>query len=151
MTKLILYSIGMNETHLLYELYHLKKNLKKSILCKWKMLKPTIELMFRASSQGIMEILLKKARNDCSGNTNCVSTLVKLMDNKYFWAAYKKKTCRFFSIIYHIGIGCPTKINIGQLIKGGDCIVLLKDKFPFRPIKMMRLVKFTVNKLSVRN
>ena len=59
-----------------------------SILCKWKVLKPTNEFMFRASSNEILEILLKKAINDCSRNTNCVSTLVKLIDNKYFWTAF---------------------------------------------------------------
>ena len=80
MTKSILDSIGMNETHIFYNHFHLKANLEKSLLCKWKVLKTTIESMFRASSQQILEILLKKARNDCSGNTNCVSTLVKLMD-----------------------------------------------------------------------
>ena len=36
--------------------------------------------MFRTSSQEILEILLKKAIHDYSGNTNCVYTLVKLMD-----------------------------------------------------------------------
>ena len=44
--------------------------------------------MFRTSSQEILEILLKKAIHDCSGNTNYVYTLVKLMDKKYFWAAF---------------------------------------------------------------
>ena len=81
MTTLLLDSIDMNETHILYDHFHLKANLEKSLLCKWKFLKPTIELMFRASSQEILKMLLKKAINDCSRNTNCVSTLVKLMDN----------------------------------------------------------------------
>ena len=44
--------------------------------------------MFRISSQEILEILLKKAINDCSRNTNCVSTLVNLMDKKYFWVTF---------------------------------------------------------------
>jgi len=81
MTTLLLDSIDMNETHILYDHFHLKANLEKSLLCNWKVLKPTIELMFRASSQEILKMLLKKAINDCSRNTNCVSTLVKLMDN----------------------------------------------------------------------
>ena len=51
---------------------------------KWIVLQPTIDLMFRASYQEILEILLKKAINDFSGNTNCVSTLIKLMDKKNF-------------------------------------------------------------------
>ena len=34
MTKSILYSIGMNEIHVFYDHYHLKKNLEKSLLYK---------------------------------------------------------------------------------------------------------------------
>ena len=85
MTGSILNSISMNETHIFYDHFHWKTNLEKSLLCKWKVLKPTIELMFRVSSQEISEILLKKTINDCSGNMNCVSTLVKLMDNFFSW------------------------------------------------------------------
>ena len=44
--------------------------------------------MFRATSQEILEILLKKTINDCSRNTNWVSTLVILMDKKHSWTAY---------------------------------------------------------------
>ena len=80
MTKSILDSIGMKKTHIFYDHLHLKANLEKSLSCKWKVLKPTIELMFRALPQEILEILSKKAIDDYSGNTNFVSTLVKLMD-----------------------------------------------------------------------
>ena len=44
--------------------------------------------MFRAPSQEMLEYLLKKAINDCSGNINCVSSLIKLMDKKELWVAY---------------------------------------------------------------
>ena len=84
MTKSILDSIGMNETHIFYDHFHLKENLKKALLCKQKFLKPTIGVMFRASSHEMLEISCKKATSDCSGNTNCVSTLVKLIDLKNF-------------------------------------------------------------------
>ena len=84
MTKSILDSIDMNETHIFYDHFHLKANLEKSLLYKWKVVQPLIDLMFRESSQEILEILLKKAINDCSGNTNCVSTLIKLIDKKPF-------------------------------------------------------------------
>ena len=40
--------------------------------------------MFRALSQEILEVLLKKVINDCLGNTNYVSTVIKLMDKKSF-------------------------------------------------------------------
>ena len=43
--------------------------------------------MFRASSHEMLEISCKKATSDCSGNTNCVSTLVKLIDLKNFWVS----------------------------------------------------------------
>ena len=44
--------------------------------------------MSRALSQETLDHLLKKAINNCSGNNNCVSTLIKFMDKKEFWAAY---------------------------------------------------------------
>ena len=40
--------------------------------------------MFRAPSQEMLDILLKKVVNDCSENTNRVSTLIKLIDKKTF-------------------------------------------------------------------
>ena len=40
--------------------------------------------MFRAPSQEMLDHLLKKAINDCSGNTNCVSTLIKFMEKQIF-------------------------------------------------------------------
>ena len=43
--------------------------------------------MFRAPSREMLDYLLKKAINDCSGNTNGVSTLIKLMDKKN-WVTY---------------------------------------------------------------
>ena len=87
MTKSILDSIGMNETHIFYDHFHLKENLKKTLLCKWKFLKPTIGVMFRVSSHEMLEISCKKATIDYSGNTNCVSTLVNLIDLKNFWVS----------------------------------------------------------------
>ena len=62
--------------------------MEKSLLCKWKILLPTINLIFRAPSQEMLDHLLKKAINDFSGNTNCVSTLIKLIDLKNFLAAF---------------------------------------------------------------
>ena len=42
MTKYILNSIDMNETHIFYDNFHLKANLEKSLLCKWEIILPTI-------------------------------------------------------------------------------------------------------------
>ena len=84
MTKSILNSIDMNETHIFYDHFHLKANLEKSLLCKWKIFLPTINSMFKAPSQEMLDYLLKKTINDCSGNTNYVSTLIKSMDKKTF-------------------------------------------------------------------
>ena len=76
MTKSILNSINMNETHIFMIIFQLKANLEKSLLCEWKVLQPA------TPSQGMLDYLLKKAVNECSGNTNCVSTLIKLIDKK---------------------------------------------------------------------
>ena len=56
----------------------------------------------------------------------------------------KKKTCGFCAVSGHITTSCLTNMNIGQLIKGDDLIVLLNYKYSFRPIKMMRLIIFIV-------
>ena len=47
----------------------------------------------------------------------------------------KKKTRGFCAFSGHITTACPTKMNIEQLIKDDDLIVLLKYKYSFRPIK----------------
>ena len=56
----------------------------------------------------------------------------------------KKENLWFCAVSGYIITGCPTNMNIGQLIKGDDLIVLLNYKCSFRPIKMMRLVIFIV-------
>ena len=71
-----------------YNHFHLKLNLEKSLLCKWKILHPTIDSMFRAPYDRILEILFKKAINDGNGNTTCVFSLVKLMKKKCYWTSY---------------------------------------------------------------
>ena len=45
MTKSILESIGMKDTKRWYDYFHLKLNLEKALLCKWKILYQTIESM----------------------------------------------------------------------------------------------------------
>ena len=87
MTKLILESIAINVTQIFYDNFRLKLNLEKSLLYKWKILHPTIESMFRAPSDEILG-LFKKVINDCNDNTKCVPTLIKLMENKCYWASY---------------------------------------------------------------
>ena len=80
MTKSLLESIGMKDTKICYDHFHLKLNLEKSLLCKWKILHPTIKPIFRAPCDEILEILFKKTINDCNGKSKCVSTLVKLIE-----------------------------------------------------------------------
>ena len=41
-TQSILDSIDMKDTHIFYDHYHLKFNLEKSLLMKWKVLQPII-------------------------------------------------------------------------------------------------------------
>ena len=43
-TKFILELIGMNDNQICHDHFHLKLNLEKSFLCKWKILHPTIKL-----------------------------------------------------------------------------------------------------------
>ena len=71
-----------------YNHFHLKLNLEKSLLCKWKILHPTIESTFRVLSDEIVEMLFKKTIDDCNGNTKCVYMLIKLMEKKCYWASY---------------------------------------------------------------
>ena len=60
----------------------------KITFCKWKILHPTIDSMFRAPCDDILIMLFKKAINDCNGNTTCVSTIVQLMEKKCYWVSY---------------------------------------------------------------
>ena len=90
MTKAILESIGMNNAQIFYDHFHLKLNLGKSSLCKWNILHPIIESIFRAPSNEILEILFKKVTDDCNSNTKCFSSLVELMEKNllgiiYYW------------------------------------------------------------------
>ena len=78
-TKFISELIEMNDNQIFYDHFHLKLNLEKSFLCKWKILHKTIKLNFRAPSDEILEMLFKKAINECNSNTKCVSSLVNLM------------------------------------------------------------------------
>ena len=80
--------VGVNDTHIFYDHFHLKLNLEESFLCKWKFLHPTIESMFRSLSDEILKILFKRAMNDCNGNTKCVSVLTTLMEKKCYWTSY---------------------------------------------------------------
>ena len=52
MTQSILDSIYMKDTHIIYDHHHhLKLNLEKALLMKWKVLQPFIILMFKASDE----------------------------------------------------------------------------------------------------
>ena len=51
MTQFILDSMNMKDTHIFYDHYHLKFNLEKSFLMKWKVLRPIINLMLKESDE----------------------------------------------------------------------------------------------------
>ena len=51
MTQSILDSIDMKDTHIIYDHYHLKLNLEKELLMKWKVLQPFIIFIFKASDE----------------------------------------------------------------------------------------------------
>ena len=61
MTNSILDSIGMSDTFIFYDHYHLKMNLEKSLLKKWNVLKPFINAMFVAKSEITLITLHKQA------------------------------------------------------------------------------------------
>ena len=82
MTNSILDSIGMSDTFIFYDHYHLKMNLEKSLLKKWNVLKPFIDAMFVAKSEITLIALHKQACSICKESNSCVLVLLKLMEKK---------------------------------------------------------------------
>ena len=87
MKNSILDSIGMSDTFIFYDHYHLKMNLGKSLLKKWNVLKSFIEAMFVTKSEITLIDLHKQAILICKESNSCVFVLLKLMKTKH-WAPY---------------------------------------------------------------
>ena len=79
MTQSILDSIDMKDTHIIYDHYHLKFNLEKALLMKWKVLQPFINLMFKASDGKILNALYKQAIMMCENSNQSIVILINLM------------------------------------------------------------------------
>ena len=60
MTKSILDSMGIYETFIFFDNYHLKMNLEISLLTKWKILKPYINRMFTVSDEKFLSFYINK-------------------------------------------------------------------------------------------
>ena len=82
MTKPILDSIGMNDTFIFYDHFHLKNNLDKALLSKWIVLKPCIDLIFTANDDVVLIDLYKQTIRICKESNSSALILVKLMNKK---------------------------------------------------------------------
>ena len=82
MTQSILDSIDMKDTHIFYDHYHLKFNLEKSLLMKWKVLQPFINLIFKASDEKMLNALYEQAIIMCENSNQSVMILINLMKKK---------------------------------------------------------------------
>ena len=82
MTHSILDSIDMKDTHIIYDHYHLKLNLEKALLMKWKVLQPFITLMFKASDEKMLNTLYDQAIIMCENSNHSVMILINLMKKK---------------------------------------------------------------------
>ena len=80
MTKPILDSIGMNDTLIFYDHFHLKMNLEKTLLSRWIVLKSYIDLMFNTCDEAVLNSLYKQGIHMCKDSTSYVLILVKLME-----------------------------------------------------------------------
>ena len=88
MTQSILDSIDMKDTQIFYDHYHLKFNLEKVLLMKWKVLQPFINLMFKATDEKMLNALYEQAIILCENNNQSVIILINLMKRKDHWALY---------------------------------------------------------------
>ena len=70
MTKSILDSIGMYDTFMFYDHFHLKMNLEKSLLSKWKILKPYIDLTFTTSVEELLISFYEQSIDMCKDSNS---------------------------------------------------------------------------------
>ena len=82
MIQSILYSIDMKDIHIFYDHYHLKFNLEKALLMKYKVLKPFINLLFKASDEKMLNALYEQAIIMCENSNQSVMILINLMKKK---------------------------------------------------------------------
>ena len=77
MTKSILHSMCMYEIFTFFDHCHLKMNLEKSLLTKWKILKPRIVKLI---DEDVLTSLYNQAINMCEDSNKSVIVLIKRME-----------------------------------------------------------------------
>lgn len=83
MTKLVLDSIDVYDVFIFVDHFHLKMNLKKSLLSKSKILKPYIGLMFTASDEEESIYIYEEVINMCKVNKSSVMIIIKLIEKNF--------------------------------------------------------------------
>ena len=81
-------SIGMKNTRIFYDHFHLKLNIEKALISKWDVLSPIINSMFIAKNEVILNSLYEQAKTLCGHLNNYVLIIVQFMDKKKFWAPF---------------------------------------------------------------
>ena len=90
MTHSILDSIDLKDTHIFYDYYHLKFNLEKSLLMKWKVLQPFINLIFKASDEKMLNTLYDQALIMCENSNHSVMIFIILMKKRSLSTIYNR-------------------------------------------------------------
>ena len=70
----------MKDTHIIYDHYHLKLNLEKALLMKWK--QPFMTLMFKASDEKMLNTLYDQAIIMCENSNHSIMIIINLMKKK---------------------------------------------------------------------
>ena len=82
MTQKIIDSIGIQNTRIFYDYFHLKLNLEKSLISKWNCLFPIIKSMFITKNEFILNSLFEQAKQLCGHLNNYVLIIAQFMDTK---------------------------------------------------------------------
>ena len=72
----------------IFDHFYLKMNLGKSLLSKWNILKPCIDLIFTASDEDMLSSLYNQIITICKDSNNYVMILIKYMEKIICWATY---------------------------------------------------------------
>ena len=88
MTQNILDSIGMKNTRIFYDHFHLKLNLEKALISKWNVLSPIINSMFIAKNEVILNSLFEQIKTLCGHLNNYVLIIFQFMDKKKYWESF---------------------------------------------------------------
>ena len=84
MTNFILDSMGMYETFISFDHFHLKMNLERSLSSKWNIIKSCIDLMFTATDENELTSVFNQVLIMYKDSNNSVMILLKLMEKKTY-------------------------------------------------------------------